>query len=571
MRTIRYSLLLFLPVIISSCDTDEFLDVFPEDEYTTDVVYQSEADMILAVNGLYTFLPDLDADRGDQRMWFWTDDGWRRTGRFGANLQWAAERGDNWFNFYRYDGIRQCNEVISKIPDASFDTEGIDVRLAAEARFIRAMLYERMVFVYGDVPLVTVPQGANFFPARDARIDIFDFVVAELSQIAEQLPESYNSDNQGRITKWAALALLARANLDAIGWHPNPSALYDAAERACREIITSGPFSLDPGIQGFSRLFTPESDFGSGNQSSAVILSRVYVPGELFYGEFANRCLPRGSYQGFGDGSGNNQGQFATTWNLVSAFQTINGLAPADELGTTYTEEQPYENMDPRLRASFILSGDALQRVDGNGNTYYQWRPHPDLSVFPQDAIGERTGVETGYLVRKYSGLGIDNDSTIVYDSPGVAHADFKIIRYAEVLLMMAECRAADNSTEALTYINEVRNRAGMPGYTSIADVPFSLISGTTGNDLIDAVLLERRYEFAGEGFQRWADIWRYRLGSQVFGLVEGISTDPDRPGALTGARFAADEKVWSDRNYLFPLPQGALNSNQNLIQTEGW
>ena len=571
MRILKYLVFLFIISIAFSACTDEFLEVFPEDEYTTDVVYQSETDMILAVNGLYTYLPPLDADRGEPRLWFWTDDGWRRRGRFGADLRWLTNESDNTFNFYRYDGIRQCNEVIDRIPDATFTTTGLANRLTAEARFIRALLYERMVFFYGDVPLVTQPQGADFFPSRDARVEVFEFVVSELEELATTLPESYDSDEQGRSTKWAALALLARANLNAIGWHPSPEKLYDDAENACRQIIDSGTFSLDEGVLGFSRLFTSDSDFDGSHPSTGVILSRVYIPGELFFDDYANKCLPRGSYQGFGDGAGNNQGQFGATWNLIRAFQTINGEAPEDALGTSYFEESPYENMDPRLGASFILPGDALQSVDGGGTGYYTFNPHPDLTPFPQDAITSRTGIETGYLIRKYSGLGVENDSTIVYDNLGVAHSDFKIIRYAEVLLMMAECRAADNSDEALQYINIVRNRVGMPNYNSIADVPLSLINGTSGNDLIDAVLLERRYEFAGEGTHRMADIWRYRLGDQVFGLVEGISTDPNRPGALTGERFSDVEKVWDERNYLFPLPQSAIDINQNLTQNPGW
>ena len=569
----RFTYLLYILIItaiISSC-TGEFLEVFPEDEYTTDVVYQTETDMTLAVNGLYNYLPQLDADRGEPRLWFWTDDGWRRRGRFGADLLWFTEESDNTFNFYRYDGIRQCNEVISRIPDADFSTPGIVERLNSEARFIRAMLYERMVFFYGDVPLVTEPKGPDFFPSRDARIDVFNFVVTELESIAALLPESYNSEELGRITKWAALALLARANLNAIAWHPDPAALYDAAENACRQIIESGVFSLDEGADGFARLFTGDSDFDGGQPSSALILTRVYIEGELFFDDFANKCLPRGSYQGFGDGSGNNQAQFGATWNLVRSFQTIDGLAPEEALGTTYFEETPYENMDPRLNASFILPGDVLQTVDGGGTGYYAFQPHPDLTLYPEDATTFRTGIETGYLIRKYSGLGVENDSTLIYDNLGVAHSDYKIIRYAEVLLMMAECRAADNSDEAFTYINMVRNRVGMPAYNSIADVPLDLISGTTGNALIDAVLLERRYEFAGEGTQRMADIWRYKLGDQVYGLVEGISTDPERPGALTGDRFSDVEKVWNERNYLFPLPQSAIDINPNLTQNPGW
>ena len=571
MRLKNFHLYALIILTASSSCTDEFLEVFPEDEYTTDVVYQSETDMILAVNGLYTFLPKLDADRGEPRLWFWTDDGWRRRGRFGADLLWLTNESDNTFNFFRYDGIRQCNEVISRMPAAAFDDKELSARLTAEARLIRAMLYERMVFFYGDVPLVTKPQGADFFPARDPRIEVFNFVLAELAEVATLLPESYSSEDKGRMTKWAALALSARANLNAIGWHPSPTNLYDAAEIACQQIIDSGVFQLDEGIDGFARLFTTASDYDGSQPSTAVLLSRVYIPGELFYDDFSNKCLPRGSYQGFGDRTGNNQGQFGATWNLIRSFQTMEGLAPAQALGVSYFEETPYENMDPRLRASFILPGDVLQTVDGGGTGYYQFQPHPDLTLYPEDAITARTGIETGYLIRKYSGLGVENDSTIVYDSPRVAHADFKLIRYAEVLLMMAECKAADQSLESLEYINQVRNRAGMPPYQSIADIPLSLINGTTGNNLLDAVLLERRYEFVGEGTHRMADIWRYRLGDQVYGLVEGISMDPNRPGALTGERFSAVEKVWNERNYLFPIPQSAIDINANLIQNPGW
>ena len=562
--------LLVLALGLAGC-TGNFLENYPEDEYTTDILYQTETDMILAVNGLYTYLPHLDADRGEPRLWFWTDDGWRRRGRFGADLLWLTVESDNTFNFYRYDGIRQCNEVITRMPDASFDTPGIDVRLAAEARFIRAMLYERMVFVYGDVPLVKEPQGADFFPSRDPRIEVFEFVVSELEEIAEQLPETYSPGEQGRATKWAALAMLARANLNAIGWHSDPGALYNNAEAACRQIIEEGGFALDDGINGFSRLFTSDSDYDGTHPSSAMILSRVYIQGELFFDDFANKCLPRGSYQGFGEGSGNNQAQFGATWNIIRSFQTIEGKSPADALGTTYSEENPYENMDPRLNASFILPGDVLQTVDGGGSEYYTFQPHPELTLYPEDAIPARTGIETGFLIRKYSGLGVENDSTLIYDNPGVAHSDYKIIRYAEILLMMAECKAANNNPEALDYINMVRTRVGMPSYNSIADVPLSLISGTTGNDLIDAVLLERRYEFAGEGTQRMADIWRYQLGDQVFGLVEGISTDPTRPGALTGDRYFEINRVWNPRNYLLPIPQSAIDINSNLTQNPGW
>ncbi len=553
------------------CDTDEFLDEGPLDEYTSASVFRTQEDMIIASNFLYTFLPELDQRFGEPRLFLWTDDGWRRNGgREGSNLNWLSS--DVFLNFYEYDKIRHCNELIARIPDAEFTSQEVANRIEAEARFIRAMLYERMVFVHGDVPLVTEPQALDFFPSRDGqRQTVFDFVIQELGQIADILPASYGASDAGRITKWAALAMQSRAYLNALGWHSNPSQLYDGAEAACRRIINESGLSLDEGIDGFRRLFMPDSDYGGSNPSTGMLLSRVYIDNLLPYEEMSFKCLPRGSYFGTGDGAGNNQAQFGATWNLVQSFQTINGLAPVDD--PAYDPADPFTNRDPRLRASFILPGDQLQSRDGGGIELYVYQPHPDLATVRADQSNRNTGMDTGYLIRKYSGLSLDDNVTLIYMNSHRGHADYKIIRYAEVLLMMAETLAADNDPAALDYVNMVRNRVGMPSYASIDDVPTSVMNGTTGNALIDAVLLERRYEFAGEAPHRMADIWRYRLGDQVYGPVEGIPVDPMLPGDLVGPRttFANTTRVWDDKYYLLPIPENALDVNSNLSNNPGW
>ena len=376
----------------------------------------------------------------------------------------------------------------------------------------------------------------------------------------------------GRITKWAAYALKARACLNAIGWHSNPSSMYDMAETACREIINNGGFSLDPGIMGFKLLFLPDSDIGGSSPSNGVILSRNYIEILLPADQISFKCLPRGAYYGTGDGAGNNQAQYGATWNIVQAFQTINGLAPVDD--PDYDPADPFTNRDPRLRASVILPGDQLQSRDGGGTELYTYQPHPKLGNVSADFGSKNTGMDTGYLVRKYSGISATDNITLVYSNSHQAGADYKIIRYAEVLLMYAECLAAGNDPTALDYINMVRNRVGMPVYDNIGDVPTSVMNGTTGNPLIDAVLLERRYEFAGEAPHRMVDIWRYKLGNQVYGPVEGIPLDPNLPGDLVGPRstYANTVREWDDKFYLFPIPQDALDVNPNLLpQNPGW
>jgi starch-binding outer membrane protein, SusD/RagB family len=559
-------------IFASGCDVDEFLDQGPLDEYTSASVFKTEADMIIASNHLYTFLPHLDQKNGESRVWVWTDDGWRRNaGGERANLKFLTS--DGVLNFYRYGAIKDCNEFIARIPNAEFTTDGLDTRLTAEARFIRSILYERMVFIHGDVPLVTEPQTLDFFPERAGQREVvFDFILTELDEIAGILPDSYSGANEGRITKWAALALKARACLNAVGWHSNPGSLYDIAEAACQTIIGQGGFSLDPGITGFQKLFLSDSDIGAGNQSNGVLLSRAYIEILLPCTQISFKCLPRGAYYGTGDGAGNNQAQYGATWNIVQAFQTINGLAPVDD--PAYDPADPFTERDPRLRASFILSGDQLQTRGGGGTEFYTYTPHPGDKGLKDDQASKNTGMDTGYLVRKYSGLSIDGNNTLVYSNSHQAGADYKIIRYAEVLLMMAECKAADSDPAALDYINMVRNRVGMPNYASIGVVPTSVMNGTTGNPLIDAVLQERRYEFSGEAPHRWVDIWRYKLGNQVYGPVEGIPVDNTLPGDLVGPRttYANTVKEWDDKFYLFPIPQDAMDVNPNLLpQNSGW
>lgn len=555
--------------LILTIGCEEFLNEGPLDEYSSASVYKSEADMIIATNQLYTYLPHPDmTNDGEARMWIYSDDGWRRNGGTNTKIDTWSSSTSSLTEFYQYDEIRDCNEIISRIPGIEFTTDGMAERLDAEARFMRAFIYERMAFFYGDVPLITEPQTFEDFPAKSSRSDVFDFVISELGAIANSLPESLD-ESGGRITKWAALALQARANLNAVGWHSNPASLYSAAQTALNQIITSSPHDLDGGVIGFKELFTAASDVGS----KGVILARGFVEGLVFYDGLTHRCLPRGSWSGTGDGAGNNQAQYGATGNLIQAYQTINGLAPAADVN--YDPADPFTDRDPRLRASFVLPGDMLQNKSNTG--LYEFQPHPKLASVSSDRADKNTGIDTGYLIRKYSGLSLSDDITLEYENTKRSHADFKILRYAEVLLMMAETYASTgDEANTLLYINLVRDRVGMPSYTSIADVPLidGVRRGTTGNDLIDAVLLERRYEFSGEGPQRFFDIWRYKLGDQVYGAVEGMPKDENLPGDLDGDKttYAKTTRNWDDRFYLLPLPLDAFNVNENLGDNNpGW
>jgi hypothetical protein len=566
----KLTLLLALLVSLASCDG--FLDVTDLDDIDITTTFQTESDMTMALNQLYLSLPEADLEDNlyspdpDQAYfvpYFWTDDAVHRNingaGYNGSDYSWSSST-RALRTFYRYADLADINLFLEYLPDATFDDEATRERYEAEARFFRAWIYESMCFAYGGVPLVTTTLDPDAQPARDDRETVFDFVISELDEIADMLPESYDSENEGRITSGAALALKARAYLNAIGWQDDVDAMYAGAETACEAIISSGVYALADGIEGFEAQFNSSSDL----VSSETVLARIYIEGGSS-GETASRICRQINLKGCWTGtnsSGVGQRRPGYSSDFIEEVQTINGLFPADD--PAYDSTDPWTNRDPRLAVSAILPGDTLPASSGY-DVDYVFQPHPNISPSTDNISG--VNCPTGYAFRKY----IDFDLADQY----YGTIDLKLIRYSEVLLMYAEAMAGQgNDATALTYLNQVRNRVGMPSYTS-GTLP-DVTRGTTGDAMIDAILLERRYEFAGEGPQRWFDIFRYKIADQVITSVYGIPKSKTEPGDLVGDKYSAAlstgfEREWSDHYYLLPIWSTFMDDNENLVQNDGY
>jgi hypothetical protein len=562
MKKTKLIIYTMLSMVLASCS--DYLDVVDLDEPELSNLFKTEADMEFALNHLYTVsLPEADL-RGYMLPYFWTDDAIHRNvntlGRLNSEFNWTPNSG-NLARFYRYGAIADINFFLERLPDIEFSSETLKGRYDAEARFFRAMIYESMVLAYGDVPLLTKVIEPEDTPARTPRLEVFNFVLSELDAVIGQLPEvdEYDATDAGRITKGVALAIKARAYLNAIGWHPDVPAMYAGAEAACAAIINSGDYSLVDGIDGFAEQFTTASDL----VSPETILSNIYVQ-EFKMHNLGRQVAPKGAWRGAQATFGNNQNRAGFSSDFIEEVQTINGLFPKDD--PTYDPADPWINRDPRLQVTVILPGDRIPSK-GNQNNDYIYQPHPNINPNGSADNINKPVNGTGYCFRKYLDFNLP--------SLGEGHADLKIIRYSEVLLMYAEALAGKgDNAGALMYLDMVRDRVGMPKYADIG-LP-TVTRGTTGNQTIDAILLERRYEFAGEGPQRWFDIWRYKLGAQVIKPVFGIPKSKTLPGDLAGPKFTVDNgntynRVWEDRYYLLPIRESTIDRNPNLDQNPGW
>lgn len=441
---------------------------------------------------------------------------------------------DEWKNCF--EGIKTCHTFLDNVDLVPNMDETLKNRMKAEIRFIRASLFFRLTCHYGDVPLFdyNIPLEEANSISRSPKADVVNFVRKELNEIAPLLPtkEEYAEADNGRITRAAAMMLLARTYL-----YEND---YANVAPICEKIMNGdyGHYELFPSYEG---LFLPENEY-----NDEVILDMGYVLTLRTWGEF---------YDAIPLSVGGRVNGFAPTQELVDDYVMKNGKG-IKEAGSGYNEEDPYTNRDPRFAATIVYHGYQWKKGDGTVSTIYikpgssadAGAPNLDEYAGPgSNATG------TGYYLRKYF------DPT----APAGVAAGLNLIlmRYADVLLMYAEAKyELGQMTETIwnQTIKPIRQRAGFTDTSALA-------YPTT--DMQNVIRRERRCELAIEGL-RLFDIRRWKTIETVMNC---------RPH---GAKYAEnntqyiqlDERKFNkERDYLFAIPQSQRDINKNLTQNPGY
>ncbi|HET8735795.1 MAG TPA: RagB/SusD family nutrient uptake outer membrane protein, partial [Pricia sp.] len=396
-------------------------------------------------------------------------------------------------------------------------TEGdpeVMARLKAEARFLRAYYYTQLASLWCNAPLILEPLEVNEQRPANSKEEIVSFVIDELNDIidAQALPLSYDADNKGRATHGAALTLKARMAIR--------DSQFAVARDAAKAVMDLGIYGLYPDYQ---KLFQIE-----GQNSQEVIFDRQYAIGGDTYNNFGY------SAASIGGGSG---------------VEPMKKLFDKYEYKGPVNPDNPYENKDPRWNYIAYYTGQPI-----GTSTYNSW----PTSGTPDRVASSEFSTLYGHNLKKW----VDYDAFA--DNPNLGDINMIIMRYADVLLMYAECKIELNEIDQSVYdaINAVRERptVEMPAITS----------GKSQEELRQIVRDERAREFAFEGL-RLFDINRWQIGEVKAGLLEGMYYIDETTGEWEIMNYGQIAKFDPNRDYCWPIPQKEMDINDVIKQNPGY
>jgi len=213
---------------VTSCQKS-FLDVEPQGQQASDQFWQSQADATKAVNAIYANLrswnnvafnaiaiESLGSDEADKGSTVADATFLNMYDNFTVSASQGSLQ-DFWTG--QYQNINLCNQVLDNIPAITMD-EALKARYIAEAKFVRAYSYFRLVRAYGDVPLrLSTPKDASEYNTpRAPKTEVYAQIEKDLTESAAGLPQSYASADAGRATKGAALGMHAKVAMYQKKW-----------------------------------------------------------------------------------------------------------------------------------------------------------------------------------------------------------------------------------------------------------------------------------------------------------------------------------------------------------------
>jgi len=498
--------------VFSSCN-EEILEKDNPNEFSTGSYFENEVQAIAATNAVYA---------GLQTIGLWTreyyfvhdllsDEYFGLGSLEGQRVQVLNHAFDSnnslinelWRAAYRT--IHRANIVIDNVPemDETAISQDLQNRLVAEARFLRAMMYFELVSLWGDVPFyqttataVEATEGVG----RTDKEEIYNLIFEDLAFAEQNLPVR-SEESTGRATQGAAQGLAGRIHLWRATFDGLGQPAYEAAETVLQRVIDSGEYSL---VDDYTDNFTAENE---NNEES------------LFEVQYALDFGGGGRWSN--DGNGIAEVSFR---GQEYGFKAWRNVIPSEALLNAFEES------DPRYELSFYSPGDVYNNGQDTIYTPNAFPPPPGVNPTVPDDLPSWRKYQNYY-----------NRENEVNQQSGINH---RVLRYADVLLMMAEVQnALGNQQAAIDLLNQVRARptVDMPPY------PTDEFQVSNQEEVMDAIIHERRIELNGEQIRN-RDIRRWRKA----GMLEEEPID-----------------VWEPRFELLPIPSQEIDANAALTNAD--
>ena len=420
---------------------------------------------------------------------------------------------EQWKSLYRM--IYRANVVVDRATawtPANAQERTNQAQYIGEAKFLRAYAYWNLVNNWGRVPLHDSykEMTENKFAKRADVAAIWAFIEKDLKDAEQALPVTYPAQWLGRATKGAAVALLGKSYLYQKKW---------AEAQAELTKLTTSPFNYTLATK-YNDLFSETNQ--NNPETIFQVMNKPFEPGNR--DDYFETAQERG-VAGLGTHTARAQEYGFNDW--ANVFVT-------DAVVKSFTYNDPATGLpgyiDPR--AKFTFYGNALN----GGMTQYCQSCAGGPIPYPFATRGNR------WLKYEY----YDKVQSIGGTYSGI---NGQVIRYADVLLMLAEAYIQQGNTGAtpLALINQVRSRSGATPYASL------------GNQASAFTILqrERRLELSGEQ-SRWFDLKRWGIAKET----------------LNAERAAeGDTHQFQDKNVLLPIPQYEIDTNPNVASDvqNGW
>ena len=565
--------ILYLLILVLFVSCEDYLEREPLHTPDETTFWKSEDDAQKALNNLYSYLPSAS------RWWTesysdnaimtnaWGEGGLGEIKQGGlsattSHIQTWHGVGDNWaagdraWSPWKYHHVRHILYFLTNLNNMEFSNQDVKNDFEGQARFILAMRYFKMTRLFGDLPLIKEePIGLEESRelTRSPQSEVFAYILENVEKAIQFLPDAH--DKSGKISRDAAYmlkaeALMWMASLDKFHNRSVSSKsgdqLFADAAITLKKVVDANRYSLYPNLV---KLFHSETN----NIDDETILAFQYVEDERI--NWFNKLGVMGGVGLRGGG----WASFSAPRGLVDDFECTDGKSIFES--EIYDKANPWNNRDKRLTEWFLLPKHPVLRQNGE---FTNFESHPSYAATNREVIGgEGGGGRSGYWCMKY----VELDNYIDW-----GYQNFIIYRYAETLLMLAECLNESDPSNSMiaTAMNEVRARAGLPG-----------VDALVGNqvDMRAKILHERRVELTNES-KRYYDMLRTKTaeifmnppGNVLYGINKNEADYNDAVGDWTKEKVIAEPiRFDASKGYLWPVPQDVIDKNSNITQNSGW